>query len=118
VGPDMVRVVYPHYRDASAVNQLNPHLHNVPVQIAAERGIPALVLWLGFIVMLLRDFFLARNRPPFSSVTTGALAAVVALVAAGMFEYNFGDSEVLMLFLVVVTLPYAAYRAASLAERA
>ena len=28
-----------------------------------------------------------------------------------MFEYNFGDSEFLMLFLVLVTLPYAAERA-------
>ena len=25
-----------------------------------------------------------------------------------MFEYNFGDSEFLMLFLVLITLPYAA----------
>ena len=32
------------------------------------------------------------------------------MVAAGMFEYNFGDSEFLMLFLVLVTLPYAAER--------
>ena len=30
------------------------------------------------------------------------------MLAAGMFEYNFGDSEFLMLFLVLVTLPYAA----------
>ena len=42
VGPDMVIQVYPHYRDKTAVNQLNPHLHNVPLQIAAERGLPAL----------------------------------------------------------------------------
>ena len=27
-----------------------------------------------------------------------------------MFEYNFGDSEFLMLFLVLVTLPFAAAR--------
>jgi hypothetical protein len=27
-----------------------------------------------------------------------------------MFEYNFGDSEFLMLFLLLVTLPYAADR--------
>ena len=32
-----------------------PHLHNVPLQIAAERGLPALALWLWFIVVLLRD---------------------------------------------------------------
>ena len=67
--------------------------------------------------MLLRDFFTTRNTSAFASVTTGALACVVALLAAGMFEYNFGDSEVLMLFLVVVTLPYAADRAASLTAR-
>jgi hypothetical protein len=35
---------------------------------------------------------------------------VVALLTAGLFEYNFGDSEVLMLFLIVVTLPAAAMR--------
>ena len=30
------------------------------------------------------------------------------MLAAGLFEYNFGDSEFLMLFLVLVTLPFAA----------
>jgi O-antigen ligase len=118
VGPDMVRVVYPHYRDADAVNQMNPHLHNVPIQIAAERGLPALALWATFIFMLLRDCFRARKSSAYVSVAVGALAAVVALLAAGMFEYNFGDSEVLMLFLVIATLPYAADRAAALTSRA
>ena len=47
--------VYPHYRDPDAVKQLNPHLHNVPLQIAAERGLPALATWLWFIVALVRD---------------------------------------------------------------
>ena len=32
------------------------------------------------------------------------------MLAAGLFEYNFGDSEFLMLFLVLVTLPFAAAR--------
>ena len=53
VGPDMVIQVYPHYRDPRAVKQLNPHLHNVPLQIAAERGLPALAMWLWFIYTLL-----------------------------------------------------------------
>ena len=33
---------------------------------------------------------------------------MVAMFAAGLAEYNFGDSEFLMLFLVLMTLPYAA----------
>jgi O-antigen ligase len=113
VGPDMVSKVYPQYRDPYAVNQGAAHLHNVPVHIAAERGIPTLVIWLWFVVTLGRDFVRMWRRGPFPSLAAAGLAAVVAMVAAGMFEYNFGDSEFLMLFLVVVTLPYAAERSRS-----
>jgi O-antigen ligase len=112
VGPDIVREVYPQYRQPGAPNQLNPHLHNVPMQIAAERGLPALALWLVFVVGLLRDFIVGRKTASIPSLATGALASVVAMLAAGMFEYNFGDSEFLMLFLLIVTLPYAADRGA------
>ena len=113
VGPDMVIKVYPGYRDRDAVQQLNSHLHNVPLQIAAERGLPALAVWLWFIFTLLRDFIRRRHVTDYPSLNNAALAATVALLAAGLFEYNFGDSEVLMLFLVLVTLPYAADRTAA-----
>jgi O-antigen ligase len=112
VGPDMIIQVYPAYRDPTAVNQRNPHLHNVPLQIAAERGLPALAVWLWFIGTLVRDF-LRRRRGEFRSLSNAGLAAIAAMLAAGLFEYNFGDSEFLMLFLVLVTVPYAAERSAS-----
>jgi O-antigen ligase len=110
VGPDMIIQVYPHYRDKTAVNQLNPHLHNVPLQIAAERGLPALAVWVWFIATLVRDFW-RRRRSEYPSLSNAGLAVIGAMLAAGLFEYNFGDSEFLMLFLVLVTLPYAAERA-------
>ena len=50
VGPDMVKTRLrrvPRSRGRSTT--LNVHLHNVPMQIAAERGVPALVIWLAFI---------------------------------------------------------------------
>ena len=95
------------------MKQLNPHLHNVPLQIAAERGLPALALWLWFIYTLVADFLRTRKTTKVPSITMAALACVVAMVLAGMFEYNFGDSEFLMLFLLLVVLPYAADRAES-----
>jgi O-antigen ligase len=110
VGPDMVSQVYPQYREPDAVNQSAAHLHNVPLQIAAERGIPALIIWLWFMVTLLRDFVRRWKASPIPSLAAAGLAVVVATFAAGMFEYNFGDSEFLMLFLVIITLPYAADR--------
>ena len=94
VGPDMIIEVYPDYRDATAINALNPHLHNIPLQIAAERGLPALLVWLWFIVVLVRDL-IKRKHGGFPSLANGALAAVVAMLTAGMFEYNFGDSIIL-----------------------
>ena len=110
VGPDMIMKFYPGYRDEGAVHQLAPHLHNVPIQIAAERGIPALLAWLWFVVVLARDFLRQRRTAAITFLPNAALACLAAMVAAGMFEYNFGDSEFLMLFLVLITLPYAALR--------
>jgi len=117
VGPDMIIQVYPGYRDKSAVNQLNPHLHNVPLQIAAERGLPALAVWIWFIATLVRDF-LRRRHADFPSLSNTGIAVIGAMLAAGLFEYNFGDSEFLMMFLVLVTLPYAAERAPEAAAAA
>jgi O-antigen ligase len=108
VGPNMVSSVYEKYRPDYAVNPTNPHLHNVPMQIAAERGLPAMAIWVWFVVVLARG--LIRRFPQDRVLAATGLAAVVAMVAAGLFEYNFGDSEFLMLFLVLVTLPFAAAR--------
>ena len=104
----MVQQVYSDYRSANAVNDTNPHLHNVPLQIAAERGLPALAIWLWFIAAVVID--LARRLGPSESraLAAGGLAAIACMLAAGMFEYNFGDSEFLMLLLVLITLPAAA----------
>jgi O-antigen ligase len=117
VGPDMVIQVYPVYRDPRAVSQLNPHLHNVPLQIAAERGLPALAAWICFVIVLVRDFIRLRRAahgqrdPTRTFLASAGLACVAAMLAAGMFEHNFGDSEFLMLLLLLVTLPYAAAKA-------
>ncbi len=110
VGPNMVERVYPAYRVPEAVEKVNQHLHNVPLQIAAERGLPALLAWLSFVAILLIDLARSFHAGQQRFLAAVALAAVVSMFAAGMFEYNFGDSEFLMLFLMLVTLPFAAGR--------
>jgi O-antigen ligase len=80
----------------------------VPVQIAAERGLPALAAWLVFVVMLARDLWRRFRSGEHRPVAAAALAALAAMLAAGLLEYNFGDSEFLMLFLMLITLPFAA----------
>jgi len=108
IGPNMVQPLYAQYREPDAVNAVNPHLHNVPIQIAAERGLPALAIWLWFIVGLIVALAKQMRVKDHRMLAATGLAAVVSMLAAGMFEYNFGDSEFLMLFLILVTLPFAA----------
>lgn len=114
VGPDMVEVVYPDYRVSTAVQPSNPHLHNVPVHIAAERGLPALALWLWFVGAALAGAWRLLRRGRHRSLAATGIGATVAMLAAGLFEYNFGDSEFLMLLLVLLTLPFAAERGGGL----
>jgi putative inorganic carbon (HCO3(-)) transporter len=96
------------------------HMHNNFLQIAAERGIPGLILWLWFMLQLgwhaIRVFLASSSSTNADSgdsheaasfVPAAAIGGWVALLAAGMFEYNFGDSEILTLFLFMMSAPFA-----------
>jgi putative inorganic carbon (hco3(-)) transporter len=91
------------------------HAHNNFLQIAAERGIPGLLIWIWFMIRLgwdaQRVYRDSRKSPADSKealiVSVAALGTLAALLVAGLLEYNFGDSEVLILFLFTMSAPYA-----------
>jgi hypothetical protein len=70
--------------------------------------LPALAVWLWFIVTLAVGLVRRLRIPDTRFLAAAALAGIIAMLAAGQFEYNFGDSEFLMLFLVLMTLPFAS----------
>jgi O-antigen ligase len=122
-GPRMVEEAYPTYRWPEAPNPATPHLHNNVLQIAAERGLPCLAWWLWWVAAAMGDAYREARRALFgtepraadaprgaAAAAVASLAVLAAVMVAGLFEYNFGDSEVLMLVLVVSTLPYALRR--------
>jgi O-antigen ligase len=105
LGPGRLPAHYPQYRHPDAPDRRPAHLHSNPIQIAAERGLPGLAAWLALLVLAVwdaaSDWRAGRDR----ASALGAIAAVAALFVAGLFEYNFGDSEVSMLFLCLIALP-------------
>jgi len=108
-GPDTVDMVFqdPKY-GLSEEAKRNVHLHNNITQIGAERGIPTLLAWIAFLawafISLVR--LLKNKDPTIYPFTVAGLAAILALVTAGLFEYNFGDSEITTLFLFMITVPF------------
>jgi len=112
-GPDMVDMVFqnPKY-GLSQVAKSNVHLHNNFLQIAAERGLFTLAAWIGFLLALFFSLIrLLKKRDPVVFPFAGAaMAALTGLISAGLFEYNFGDSEVVVFFLYIITVPFAMER--------
>jgi O-antigen ligase len=112
-----VSIIAPHYRMQS--NYQYPdwmfiHMHNNFLQIAAERGLPGLAIWMWFIFQLGWQAFKVYRSPRASETERfagmAAIGALAALLTAGMFEYNYGDSEILVVFLFVMSAPHSIQR--------
>lgn len=117
LGPEQIRRQFNTYVPAYIEKPLPVgyygHLHNIYVQYAAERGIPGLLLLLWVIGMTAFDCLravtrLGRKRSQQLFWLHGTVAVIIGVLAGGLFEYNLGDSEVLMMFTSVVALGYAA----------
>jgi hypothetical protein len=80
------------------------HLHSTPLQLAFDRGLPMLALWLW----LMTAFWLTiaraeRNAADLSDtnaygVLLGTLGALTGFLMSSLVNYNYGDAEVAMMF--------------------
>ena len=93
------------------------HLHSTPLQLAFDRGLPALGLWLWIIWLFWRSASRGEKSLRDSSDTNrygillGATGAVAGFFASSLVNYNLGDGEVALVFwwllgiVVVMTMP-------------
>ena len=84
------------------------HMHSNLLQIALERGVPALVVWLiliGVYVRMLWRIVRAEIVDNFSrGLAVGALGGAVGFFTSGLVHYNWGDSEVVTVFYLIMGL--------------
>jgi putative inorganic carbon (HCO3(-)) transporter len=110
LGPEMVQEYYPIYRDPDAPRWTVPHLHNNVLQIAAANGLLASAAYVGILALFFARVAVLLRRGEEAgraALWAGALLAGVALSVAGLFEYNFGDTEVEMATLLVFAVPFS-----------
>jgi hypothetical protein len=80
------------------------HLHSTPLQLAFDRGLPALFFWLWIIWVYWRTASRGEKLLRDSSETNrygvllGATGAVAGFFASSLVNYNFGDGEVALVF--------------------
>lgn len=86
------------------------HMHSNLLQIALERGVPALILWLLLFAIYIRMLWrMVRNTTDFPrGLAAGALGGAVGFFTSGLVHYNWGDSEVVMVFYFIMGLALAA----------
>jgi len=113
-GPGGVKRAYSRYALPEAFKQRTGHVHNTPLQILVERGLPGLAAWLAIWIAfyrraigMLRGLHATRTRE--RALVAGSIAAVTGFLVAGLSEYNFGDSEVVMVAWAVTALGVRSY---------
>ncbi len=91
------------------------HMHSNLLQIALERGVPALILWLLLFVIYIRMLWrLIRQTTDFSrGLALGALGGTLGFFTSGLVHYNWGDSEVVTVFYFIMGLVLVAERIGS-----
>ena len=83
------------------------HFHSTPLQLAVERGLPALLIWIWILLRFWRKVFASirensNRRWIEKGVLLGSFGGVMGFALSGLVHYNLGDSEVALVFYVLV----------------
>ena len=100
------------------------HMHSNFLQIALERGVPALIAWLVFLGIYAHLLWKIIRTPVADQVNAsildqgwlnrgialGALGGLSGFFSSGFVHYNWGDSEVVMVLYLLMGLSLVVYR--------
>jgi O-antigen ligase len=100
-------------------------MHSNLLELALERGVPALLLWLALLGTYALTLFRTLRRLKKTTdldqseligawidrgLVLGALGGLIGFFVSGIVHYNWGDSEVVMIFYLLMGLTLALER--------
>jgi O-antigen ligase len=120
IGPDAATPEWTELKLGEGGRLPRGHLHSTPLQIAVDRGIPALVAWAA----MMATFFVSAGRLVrrlgaregggldwrVTAAALGAWGAVVGFVASSFVHFNWGDSEPMEMAWCLMGIVFAIAR--------
>ncbi|HYY42318.1 MAG TPA: O-antigen ligase family protein, partial [Pyrinomonadaceae bacterium] len=95
--------IHEHWHDWGFPGTNMLHAHSTPIQLAFDRGLPALLIWLWLILTFWlittraeRRWRTAADAGP-HGLLLGAAGALAGCFVSSLVNYNFGDAEVALL---------------------
>jgi len=100
VGWEGFRKVYPRYKPAEG-RESGCNAHNNFLDVTVDSGLLGLGIFLWLLITIYKvSFYILKELQDgyFKGIAWGFLGSFTAFLIAGLSQYNFGDSEVVMLF--------------------
>lgn len=116
VGLEDLKPLVARYRSPEAHEPPHGHMHNVYLQVLVTMGVVGFAALVYLVVALwrtaarrLRVDGRALDADPFGmALRIGTVAALAGFLVAGLFEWNFGDEELLDFLFTLIGLAWAA----------
>jgi hypothetical protein len=99
-----------HWREWGFPGEYVTHMHSTPIQLALDRGLLTLGCYIWWMAALIRLAWRGyrqhheRQQPCLAGLQLGVFGACLGFSASSLTNYNFGDSEVLLLLLLLAGL--------------
>lgn len=90
------------------------HMHSTPLQLALERGVPTFLAWFVLLFLYLKMIWQSLKRDNLDwkerGLLLGAFGGTFGFFSSSLVHYNWGDSEVVMIFYLLMGLSLAVVR--------
>jgi O-antigen ligase len=111
-GPVDLGDIYREHMPPEAVH-VHGHMHNIFLHVAVTTGALGLAAFVWMLVAMFR--IVGRSMrldlpPPCGALAAGSAGALAGFIINGMFDWNFGDAEVLTMMLIIVGMSAAISR--------
>ena len=107
-----IREIYSTYKKIERPGE-GDHLHSNFIMILATTGIFGFISYIGmFLLIFLKQikFYLESHNETFKMLVMGSILVMVSFHISGIFEWNFGDHEVMTVFFFLIAVPFLLFK--------